>query len=97
MVSRRLTLNIVPLQALALPLLNLRQFRLCIVFFRGELLGALQGCNGVVGPYSLKVGLAVGRTWRSPRSLYCSRGSRLRRCLRCLAGGGNNREQQRTH
>jgi hypothetical protein len=27
MVSRRLTLNIIPIQALALPLLSLRQFR----------------------------------------------------------------------
>src|SRR2546427_12652762 len=97
MVSRRLTLSFIHSQALELPLLSVRQFRLRIVFFPAELLGALQGCKGVVGPYSLKVGLAVGRTWRSPRSLHRSRGLRVRRCLRRLAGGGYSRQHQRSH
>jgi hypothetical protein len=62
MVRRRLTLNVVHSEAITLPLLDICQLRFRIEFFPGELLGPLQRCHGVVGPYALKVGLAVGRT-----------------------------------
>src|SRR5258708_3906665 len=97
MVRRWLTLLVIQGKALALRPLNTLQFRFRIEFFPGELLGALQGCNGVVGPYSLKVGLAVGRTWRCPRSLHRGRGLRLRRWRRRLAGGGYDHEHQRAY
>src|SRR5947207_3138297 len=82
MVCRRLTLNIVHSQTVALPLLNVRQFRFRIELFPGELLRTLQRREGVVGPYSLKVGLAIGRTWRSPG---------------LLAGGRQSHEHQRNY
>ena len=87
MIRRRLTLTlvIITIQALVLLLLNFRQFRFRIEFFRAQLLGAVQGCESVVGPHSLKVGLAVGRAWRSPRS------------FPRLAGGGWNREHEHSH
>src|SRR5207244_10996957 len=91
MISRRLTLFVILSQPLLLPLLNLRHFRLRIKFFARELLGTLQRCKGVVGPDSLKVGLTVGCTWRSPRSLCRSRGLRLRCCCCSLARGRYNR------
>src|SRR5262249_49306468 len=62
MVRRRLTLNIVHSEAIALPLLDVCQLCFRIEFFPCELLGPLQGCHGIVGPYALKVRLAVGRT-----------------------------------
>src|SRR5262249_10955438 len=97
MVRRWLTLSIVHSQAIALPLLNFRQLRCCIKLFPGELLGPLQGCHGVVGPYTLKVGLPIGRTWRIPGSLKCRSGLRLR-CFSCrLARSRYDRERERNH
>src|SRR5690348_1996054 len=97
-IGGRLTLTfiVVSVQALAFPRLNLRQFGVRIKFFPGELLGTLQRSNAVVGPHSLKIGLAVGRTRRSPRRFGRSRGLRFLRWSR-LAAGGYSREQQRDH
>src|SRR5207237_8510381 len=65
--------------------------------FARELTWPFQGRKGGVGPNSLKVRLAVGRTWRSPR-LHRGRNSlRFLRGRRPLAGGGCNRKRQRTH
>src|SRR5260370_42499060 len=85
MVSGRLALHIIQSKAIAFPLLNLRQFRFRIKFFPGELLGALQRCNAVVGPYSLKVGLTAGRTWHGP-TLLTYRRSDARLCGRTRLG-----------
>src|SRR5438034_8313011 len=94
MIRRRFTLHVIHSEAILLVFLTLREFRFLVELLRGELPGALQGCDGVVGPYSLKVDLAVGRTWRSPCCFRRRRGIRLWRCLRRLSGGGSNRENQ---
>src|ERR1043165_5815495 len=98
MVRRRFTLTfvIISIQSLALLLLNLRQFRFRIEFFCPQPLGTLQRRESVIGPDSLKVGLAVGHTRRSPRSVHCSCVFFVRHCLRGLAGDGYNREHQRS-
>src|ERR1700676_1380386 len=97
MVGSRLTFLVIQSEAFALLLLNVGQFSLRIKFFPVDLLRALQRRKAIVGPNSLKVGLAGGRTWRSPRSLRRSRGLRIRRGRRRLAEGGNNRKRQYAH
>ena len=94
MIRGRLTLDVIHSEAILLVFLKLREFRFRVELLPGELPGALQGCNAVIGPYSLKVDLAVGRTWRSPCCFRRRRGIRLWRCLRRLSGGGYNRECQ---
>src|SRR3989442_4704499 len=96
MIRGRFTLDVIHSEAILLVFLKLRVFRFRVELLPGELPGALQGCNGVVGPYSLKVGLAV-RTWCSPRCFRRRRGIRLWRCLRRLSGGGYNRECPCSH
>src|SRR5438445_13380170 len=92
MIRGRLTLDVIISEAILLVFLQLRDFRFRVELLPGELPGALQGCNGVVGPYSLTVDLAVGRTWCSPRCFRRRRGIRLWRGLRRLSAVCYSRE-----
>src|SRR5713101_3178522 len=88
MVSSGLTLHFILSKALGLPLLNLRQFRVRVEFFRAKVLGALQGRDGVVGPDALKVGLTVSRTRRCVSLIY-----RRRRSLPRDGDSGGGRQR----
>src|SRR6266853_6936857 len=97
MVSRRLTLILNLSESLAFLLSKGPQLRFRIELLAGKLLGPFQGRHCIVGPYSLQVRLAIGRTRRCPRlpasgcRLYWRRlcGGRL-----WLSGGGGLRNQQ---
>src|SRR5216684_5062614 len=97
MVSRRLTLLLNLGESLAFLLGKGLQLRFRIELLASKLLGPFQRRYGIVGPYSLQVRLAIGRTWRCPR--LPAGGCRL--CWRrlCggrlgLSGGGGLRNQQ---
>src|SRR2546427_12901058 len=67
MVSRRLTLILNLSESLAFLLGKGLHLRFRIELLAGELLGPFQRRHGIVGPYSLQVRLAIGRTRRCPR------------------------------
>src|SRR5258705_7646786 len=67
MVSRRLTLILNLSESLAFLLGKGLHLRFRIELLAGKLLGPFQGRHCIVGPYSLQVRLAIGRTRRCPR------------------------------
>src|SRR5258706_2753272 len=84
MVSRRLTLILNLGESLAFLLGKGLHLRFRIELLAGKLLGPFQRRHRIVGPYSLQVRLAIGRTRRCPR--LPAGGCRL--WWRRLCGGG---------